>query len=75
VGKDSDQGFGYWLKGFYNKYMSLSECRFRRGGELLFRIVCRIGKYTRVKTPPDTITALDDHSMFVCFQEFTIEND
>jgi len=42
---------------------------------LLLLIVCRICEYTRVKTPPNVVTALDSHSVLIRFQEFIVKNN
>ncbi len=55
--------------------MSFSERRRTIGEILLLRVVCRIRKYTRVKTTMDAITALDYHAVLICCQKFIIKND
>jgi hypothetical protein len=45
------------------------------GLDLLLLVVCRKGKYTRVETTPDGITALNCHSVLICFQELIIKDD
>ena len=49
---------------------------FRQSGKcLLLLVIGRISEYARVKTARIAVTTLDHHSMFVCSQEFIVEDD
>ena len=65
--KVPDAGWKYSIKEhrFFRVPILQSKC-------LLFRLVGRIGKYARVKASPDAITALDCHSVLVCFQKLVL---
>jgi hypothetical protein len=67
--KVPDAGQKYSMTG-----VSVSESGFG-GLHLLLLVVCRICEYTRVKTMPDTVITLNCHSVLVCIQEFTIQDN
>lgn len=39
----------------------------------LFGVICRVGKYSDIKTPLDAVAALYHYSMLICLEKFIVE--